>query len=99
MSELINTLREQAAEIAKEGHNGWGNTMTAAADELSRLRARVERLENLPELVPTNWCDPLLTGKDSIGPPPYDCRKVEQLLRGIQDRMRQALAKQENENG
>ena len=48
--------------------------------------------ELLSELVPTNWCDPLLTGPDSIGKPPYNCRTIEKLLRGIQDRLREAEA-------
>lgn len=37
-AELINTLRQHASEIAKAGHDGWGNTMTWAADVLE-LRA------------------------------------------------------------
>jgi hypothetical protein len=35
--ELIELLRAQAREIAREGHNGWGNTMELAADELEEL--------------------------------------------------------------
>ncbi len=37
LGELISTLRRQAKGIAKEGHYGWGNTMSAAADALERL--------------------------------------------------------------
>lgn len=37
--ELINLLHAQAREIAAQGINGWGNTMTQAADELERLQA------------------------------------------------------------
>ena len=36
---LVSTLYSQTQEIAKEGHNGWGNTMTWAADEIEQLRA------------------------------------------------------------
>ncbi len=36
--DIIKQLREQAQEIAKEGHAGWGNTMVIAADEIERLR-------------------------------------------------------------
>ena len=32
--DLIKLLKKQAAEIAKEGHNGWGNTMLEAANRL-----------------------------------------------------------------
>lgn len=38
MSSHAKWLREVAAEIAKEGHNGWGNTCLDAA-------ARIEELE------------------------------------------------------
>jgi hypothetical protein len=41
--------------------------------------------------IPTNWIDPLLSGPDGIGQPPYDCRDIEKLLRGVQDRVRLAL--------
>ena len=36
-------LRQEAAVIAREGINGWGNMMTSAADEIVRLRAEIER--------------------------------------------------------
>ena len=36
--DVVATLRAQAQEIANAGHAGWGNTMTAAADEIERLR-------------------------------------------------------------
>lgn len=35
---LITQLRAQAAEIAAEGHDGWGNTMLWAADVLEAGR-------------------------------------------------------------
>lgn len=43
--------------------------------------------ERCAKLVPTNWCDPLLTGKDAPKHP-LDNRGVEALLRGVQDRIR-----------
>lgn len=43
--------------------------------------------ERCARLVPTNWSDPLLTG-DGVARPPLDCRGIESLLRGIQDRIR-----------
>lgn len=42
--------------------------------------------ERCAKLIPTNWCDPLLTGKDA--PKEFDCPSVEKLLRGIQARIR-----------
>ena len=44
--DLIHRLREQAAEIAQEGHAGWGNTMTSAAEEIERLRADIYALRD-----------------------------------------------------
>jgi hypothetical protein len=44
----------------------------------------------LSDLVPTNWCDPLLTGPEGIGKPPYDCRHIFKLMLGIKDRLRRA---------
>ena len=35
--DIINTLRHQSAEIAVEGHSGWGNVMIVAADEIEHL--------------------------------------------------------------
>lgn len=43
--------------------------------------------ERCAQLIPTNWCDPLLTG-DSVKRPPLGEREIEALLRGIQDRIR-----------
>mgnify|MGYP001613002486 CR=1 FL=1 len=48
--------------------------------------------------IPTNWCDPLLTGpKAVIGKPPYDCRDIERLLNGIRARADAAAKKGGND--
>jgi hypothetical protein len=40
------------------------------------------------DLVPTNWTDPLLTGKESvIGKPPFNCIDIENLLRAVRQRI------------
>lgn len=44
-------------------------------------------IEECAKCVPTNWCDVLLTGP-TASRPPLDNRAVEELLRGIQDRIR-----------
>ena len=36
--DIVELLRKQAQEIAREGHNGWGNTMIAVAEEIEKLR-------------------------------------------------------------
>ena len=33
--------------------------------------------------IPSNWCDPLLTGQAGIGEPPWDCPAIERLLEGL----------------
>ncbi len=39
--------------------------------------------------IPSNWCDPLLTGKAAvIGDSPYNCMDIERLLNGIRDRLK-----------
>jgi hypothetical protein len=55
--------------------------------EFTMRRIRAEIIEDCAKCVPTNWCDSLLTGRDAPKPP-LDNRAVEQLLRGIQDRIR-----------
>lgn len=53
--------------------------------ELTNLR---DALRSLPELIPTNWLDSLLTGPDAvIGQPPYSGSDVEALLRGVKKRI------------
>lgn len=49
MNDIVPFLIRQAEEIATEGHNGWGNTMIMAAEEIERLRARNKRLEEALE--------------------------------------------------
>lgn len=48
---------------------------------------RAEERERCARLVPTNWCDELLTGTN-VARPPLNAREIEALLRGIQDRIR-----------
>ena len=38
--DIVKLLREQAAEIAAEGHLGWGNTMLEAAREIEFLQSQ-----------------------------------------------------------
>jgi hypothetical protein len=43
-------------------------------------------IDECARCVPTNWCDPLLTGPNKVGDLP--ARETEALLRGVQDRIR-----------
>lgn len=66
-----------------------------AAELLERLAAKPDEdgvreatIKECAKCVPTNWCDALLTGPDAPRNLPFSNRDVEQLLRGIQDRIR-----------
>lgn len=48
-------------------------------------------IDECAKCVPTNWLDVLLTGPNAPKGP-LDNRGVEQLLRGVQDRIRQLKA-------
>ena len=41
------------------------------------------------DIIPSNWCDPLLTGdKKVIDGPPYNCRDIENLLNALRKRIK-----------
>jgi len=48
-SELIDTLKAQAIEIALDGHAGWGNTMAEAAEALRKYEAAIDAIYNHDE--------------------------------------------------
>ena len=55
MRYIIKILREQADQIAADGHAGWGNTMTAAADEIYRLADENNSLrQQIKEMIEAN---------------------------------------------
>jgi hypothetical protein len=51
-------------------------------------------IEECAKCIPTNWCDPLLTGTEAPKGP-FDNRDLERLLRGIQDRIRACKSAEE----
>lgn len=53
---------------------------------LQKTRNRNAVIDECAKCVPVNWCDSLLTGRNAPRCP-LDQRGVEQLLRGIQDRI------------
>jgi hypothetical protein len=42
------------------------------------------------DAIPSNWCDPLLTGPEAINFP-AKCPDIERLLNGVRERVRHAL--------
>ena len=47
--------------------------------------------EDLLSCIPTNWCDPLLTGDSKVLHGNFDCRDIERLLQAIRKRMEDKL--------
>jgi len=60
----------------------------ALRNEREALRRRVEELERVIDSLPTNWCDPLLSGPNKALPDGYSYTPidVEKLLIAIRDR-------------
>ena len=49
--------------------------------QTSELYWRKQERERIVGLIPTSWCDSLLTGKNAvIGEPLYSCQDIERLL-------------------
>ena len=46
---------------------------------------------DLLECIPTNWCDPLLTGDKKVLHGEFDCRDIERLLQALRKRMEEKL--------
>ena len=69
--------------MPKENPFDYNDAMLEAAIDQAVAAER----ERCAKLVPTNWCDDLLPGKDAPKGP-LDNHGVEKLLRGIQDRIR-----------
>jgi len=44
--ELIELLHEQAKEVSREQINGWGNTMTLAAETLQKYMEGIDAIYN-----------------------------------------------------
>lgn len=64
----------------------WRAQASALLSRFSSTVARDEALDAARKCVPMNWLDNLLTGPDGMNGE-YDCRTIEKLLRGIQDRI------------
>ena len=81
----------------------WGNCFTPSLadadlivaavnsyspDKDEKARALVEAGKRLPDEIPTNWLDSILSGPDAVDLSKCDGRQVEALLRAVQDRLR-----------
>ncbi len=56
--------------------------------DMKKKKHRKNTVGKASDLIPTNWCDPLLTGPQSvIGSPPYYVGHIEALLLAIKRRL------------
>lgn len=82
----------QAEVAVLESHLADAMRAVAEGDaELEKIRQRCEAAE---AAVPTNWCDPLLTGPNSaLGPHAgkWGCPDIERLLAGVRNRIKAAI--------
>jgi predicted type IV restriction endonuclease len=59
-------------------------------DDIEYIRKSVadEKVRKIINMeIPSNWCDPLLTGKNKILKSKFDCNEIEQLLFAIKERL------------
>ena len=84
---IRDTLREQGNVLSP-------HVVAQCIDDLLKTATydvgRRAGLEEAAAQIPTNWCDPLLSGetKAIIGPP-FLCEDIEKLLRAIKQRLAQ----------
>lgn len=82
-------MSHQITALQSKVHLCAGYDQLEAENE--RLRSRLDHFqrgfETILGAVPSNWCDPLLTGSDGINVP-ADCPNIEKLLNGLKDRIK-----------
>ena len=64
-------------------------------NEHASLTKKVERLDELPSLVPTTWLDPIFVGDNAVDTSKCDGQQVEALLLAIKKRLSDALLESE----
>lgn len=67
----------------------------ALARQVKALEAELEHAKSAINEIPTNWCDPLLTGKNAAlknKPGAYDCKDIERLLLAIKENMERKIS-------
>jgi hypothetical protein len=48
--------------------------------------------QEILKVIPTSWCDPMLTGKDAvICQPPYSCADIERVMWTIKKRLEEVV--------
>jgi len=79
---------EEVAQAAyKAGELDGRKQVKAVAENEAKLATLVER-EACEACVPTNWCDPILTGKDAVIGKTTNCRDIEAVLLAVRARIR-----------
>ena len=80
--------------VSCRGRLGRGKA-EAMLNEHASLTKKVERLEELPSLVPTTWLDPIFVGDNAVDTSKCDGQQVEALLLAIKKRLSDALLESE----
>jgi hypothetical protein len=85
--------------MSKSAFKRLDATMPESRDELIRAMVRMEvrmaGLEQLPEIIPTNWLDPLLSGPNAVLPATtreITPKHIEALLLAVIKRQRERIA-------
>lgn len=73
-------------EVCSELRMSMDGVYFEAAVMLAKKAIAVER-EACAGCVPTNWCDPMLTGPDSVIGKVADCRPIEAVLAATKARI------------
>ena len=66
--DIVDQLKMQAKEIAADRHNGWGNTMIVAADEIDRLRSALQAIHDNPDSARIKAAEALTPNAKLSGP-------------------------------
>ena len=78
---------------------GWPDLWSADQMREAIATARAQALKEAAQEVPTTWLDPMLTGPDAIGSPPFGGTQIEQLCRRIAGRIRSLAGAEGKKNG
>ena len=91
----IEQLRQRLSEVEAENKRLMKSADGAAYEAWQIALADQERMrEALKDVVPMNWCDPMLTGPEAVlgKPYTYDGGDIERLLLAIKARLVAALS-------
>ena len=93
--DLANRMFSLAEMADRDMVLGWAKEASELLNAHASLTKKVERLEELPSLVPTTWLDPIFVGDNAVDTSKCDGQQVEALLLAIKKRLSDALLESE----